>query len=158
MRLVLGLVLLTMCVGAASPASAQWSEPQPRLRTTPLVITTVTGRHAFTVEMAMTSEETQRGLMFRTTMPQDEGMLFDFRRDEIVTMWMRNTPLPLDMIFIDGQGVVRHVAERTTPFSEAVISSRFPVRSVLEVNAGTARRIGLRAGDRVQNVLFRNAP
>jgi hypothetical protein len=149
--------LAATLVIAGSTAHAQ-DGPQPRLRTTPLVAETVTGRHRFTVEMAISPTETARGLMFRTAMPQDEGMLFDFGRDEIVTMWMRNTILPLDMVFIDREGRVASIAERTTPFSEAVISSRVPARAVLEVNAGTVRRIGLRVGDRVRNVIFGNGP
>jgi uncharacterized membrane protein (UPF0127 family) len=143
--------------GVFAGAFAQ-DAPQPRLRTTPLAITTVTGEHRFTVEMAISPEQKARGLMFRTAMPADEGMLFDFGRDDIVTMWMRNTILSLDMIFIDRDGRVATIAERTTPFSEAIISSRVPVRAVLEVNAGVARRIGLRRGDRVRNVIFGNGP
>lgn len=138
-------------------ASAQ-DGPQPRLATSPLVIETATGSHRFTVEMALSSEQMSRGLMFRATMPADEGMLFDFGRVDMVSMWMRNTILSLDMLFIDRDGVVRHIAERTTPFSEAIISSRVPVRAVLELNAGAARRIGLRVGDRVRNVIFGTAP
>lgn len=147
--LAFAFVALTMAVAQTGP--------QPRLRTTTLTVTTATGTHAFTVEMAETPEQKSRGLMFRTTMAPDEGMLFDFRRDEVITMWMQNTILPLDMVFITRDGRVATIAERTTPYSTDTISSQVPVRAVLEVNAGTARRIGLRPGDQVRNVVFGNA-
>jgi uncharacterized membrane protein (UPF0127 family) len=139
-------------------ASFAQTGPQPRLRTTPLTIQTATGEHRFTAEMAITPEQTSRGLMFRESVPDGEGMLFDFGRDEVVTMWMRNTPVSLDMIFIRRDGRVATVAENTTPLSEAIISSRTPVRAVFEVRAGTARRLAVRPGDQVRNVLFGNAP
>lgn len=157
MRGFVGALVVAWAVLVTSWVQAQ-NGPQPRLRTTTLTITTNTGTHAFTVEMAETNEQKARGLMFRTTMAPDEGMLFDFRRDDIVTMWMQNTILPLDMIFISREGRVVSVAERTTPYSTDTISSRVPARAVLEVNAGTARRIGLRVGDVVRNVSFGNAP
>ena len=100
-------------------------------------------------------DELARGLMFRRTMAKDKGMLFDFREVKPVAMWMRNTYLPLDMVFIDQHGVVANVAENTEPLSEANIVSERPVLSVLEVNAGTARRIGLKAGDIVTHKLFK---
>lgn len=149
------LVALALVVGGWAYAQ---TGPQPRLLTTPLVLTTVTGRHVFTVEMALTDEQRSIGLMFREAVPADEGMLFDFGRDDVVAMWMRNTIVSLDMVFIRANGTVAHVAERTTPHSLDIVSSRTPVRAVLELAAGTARRIGLRPGDRVQNVIFGNAP
>lgn len=157
--LALGAIVLALVLApaVAKPGIAQ-DGPQPRLLTTPLVITTATGEHRFTVEMALTGEQSARGLMFREQLGSDEGMLFDFRRDQIVTMWMRNTILSLDMIFISRDGRVATIAERTTPFSEAQISSRVPVRAVLEVPAGTAQRLSIRPGDRVRNVTFGNAP
>jgi uncharacterized membrane protein (UPF0127 family) len=93
--------------------------------------------------------------MFRRTMAANRGMLFDFGEVKPVAMWMRNTYLPLDMVFIDQHGVVANVAENTEPLSEANIVSVRPVLSVLEVNAGTARRIGLKPGDRVEHSLFK---
>jgi uncharacterized protein len=149
--------LLFVAVLAGGPADAQ-TGPQPRLRTTPLVLTTVTGQHRFTVEMALTDEQRAIGLMFRENVPADEGMLFDFGRDDVVAMWMRNTIVSLDMVFIRADGTVAHVAERTTPQSLDIVSSRTPVRAVLELAAGTARRIGLRPGDRARNVIFGNGP
>jgi uncharacterized membrane protein (UPF0127 family) len=157
--LALGALILALVLAHAAdkPVNAQ-DGPQPRLLTTPLTITTSSGEHRFTVEMAVTPEQSARGLMFREQLAPNEGMLFDFHRDQIVTMWMRNTILSLDMIFISREGQVATIAERTTPFSESVISSRVRVRAVLEVPAGTAQRLGIRPGDRVRNAMFGNAP
>jgi uncharacterized membrane protein (UPF0127 family) len=92
--------------------------------------------------------------MFRRHMPADRGMLFDFKTEQRVMMWMRNTYIPLDMVFITKTGIVINVAEDTEPLSERTISSAAPAFSVLEVNAGVARRIGLKAGDQVKHALF----
>jgi uncharacterized protein len=157
---LLALLALAAMVLTSAAADAQTGQgtPQPRLRTTPFAVTTATGPHSFTVEMALTPEQMSRGLMFRRDMAPDEGMLFDFGRDQVITMWMENTILSLDMIFLSADGRVLHIAERTTPFSRDIVSSTVPARAVLEVIAGTARRIGLRVGDRARNVIFGNAP
>lgn len=131
---------------------------QPHLKTLPLVITTATGEHRLTVEMALSMEEKTRGLMFRDKLADDEGMLFDFGRDDQVMMWMKNTLLSLDMVFIRADGVVASVAERAQPLSTDIIPSRAIVRAVLEVPAGTARRLGIRPGDKVKNLIFGNGP
>lgn len=120
----------------------------------PLTIVTSSGKHTFQVEVMRKREELARGLMFRRKMAADRGMLFDFGKTGPVAMWMRNTYLPLDMVFIDKRGIVANIAENTEPLSEANIVSVRPVLSVLEVNAGTARRIKLRAGDRIIHPLF----
>ena len=119
-----------------------------------LVVETVAGRHRFTVELADTPAERSRGLMFRQSMPADHGMLFDFQTEQPVAFWMKNTPLPLDMVFIDGSGTVVQVAADTTPYSEAAIPSRQPVRAVLELNAGTAERLGIGPGAKVRHPIF----
>lgn len=139
-------------------APSAWAQvgPQPTLPQSELVIETATGRHRFLVELANTPETMSRGLMFRERMAADAGMLFDFRRDGEVAFWMRNTILPLDMLFIDRTGRIANIAERTVPFSEATVPSQVPVRAVLEVNAGTAQRLGIRVGDRVTHAIFRN--
>jgi uncharacterized protein len=92
--------------------------------------------------------------MFRHHLPEDRAMLFDWGRVEPVSMWMRNTYVSLDMIFIAADGRVVRVAERTEPLSETTIASGVPVAAVLEVVAGTAERIGLKAGDRVHHPMF----
>ena len=109
----------------------------------------------FSVEIADDEAERNRGLMFRDQMAADAGMLFDFKVDRPVTMWMRNTRLPLDMLFITRDGRVLNIAQRTVPFTEHSIPSDGPVRAVLELNGGTTERLGIKAGDRVIHPLFR---
>jgi uncharacterized protein len=120
-----------------------------------LTLVTTNGRHAFQVEVMRTPDERAKGLMFRRHLPQDRGMLFDFERVEPVSMWMQNTFISLDMIFIRADGTVARVAARTEPLSTRTIPSGEPVLSVLEVNAGVAEQIGLKPGDRVEHPLFR---
>jgi uncharacterized membrane protein (UPF0127 family) len=121
----------------------------------PLEIVTSSGTHQFSVEVMRTDEQRARGLMHRRFMAQDRGMLFDFKREEPVAMWMKNTYLSLDMVFIDKSGKVVNVAENTEPLSERIIPSSGPVLAVLELNAGAARRIGLKPGDRLRHSLFK---
>jgi uncharacterized membrane protein (UPF0127 family) len=119
-----------------------------------LEIVTKNGVHVFTVEVARTNEERQKGLMFRKELPEGRGMLFDFKPDQEVAMWMRNTYIPLDMLFINGDGTIRRIAENTEPLSERTISSGGPVRGVLEVIGGTAKKLGIAPGDKVAHPLF----
>ena len=121
----------------------------------PLAIDTKGGRRDFAVEVMRNDEDRARGLMFRRTMAADHGMLFDFERIQPVSMWMRNTYLPLDMVFIRADGSVARVAADAEPLSERTIPSGEPVLAVLELNAGTAARLGIRPGDRVEHPLFR---
>ncbi|MGD9920733.1 MAG: DUF192 domain-containing protein [Pseudorhodoplanes sp.] len=121
---------------------------------TTLEIVTKDGVHVFSVEMARTDEERQKGLMFRKELPEGKGMLFDFKPDQDVSMWMRNTYIPLDMLFINGDGTIRRIAENTVPLSEKTIASGGPVRGVLEVIGGTTKKLGIRAGDKVAHPLF----
>ena len=119
---------------------------------TVLTIRTAAGAETrFEVEVVDDDESRSKGLMFRKSMPDDHGMLFDFRREEPVYFWMKNTYIPLDMIFIAADGRIVSIAHDTTPLSEATVSSRGAVRYVLEVNAGTARRLHLSAGDTVRH-------
>ena len=120
-----------------------------------LDIITASGTHRFSVEVMRTDEQRARGLMYRRFMPEDRGMLFDFKREDIVSMWMKNTYLSLDMVFIDRTGKVVNIAENTEPLSERIIPSAAPVLAVLELHAGTARRIGLKPGDRLKHALFK---
>lgn len=115
---------------------------------------TSSGAHKFKVEVAETPEARAKGLMFRKSMPRDHGMLFDFATDTTVMMWMKNTYLPLDMVFVSRQGVVTHIAPDAVPMSEAIISSNGPVHAVIELNAGVAREIGLAPGDKVRHGAF----
>ncbi len=121
---------------------------------TPLVAATSKGQFTYNIELAISGEQRTRGLMFRKQMPQDYGMLFDFDRTQKVMMWMKNTFLPLDMIFMRVDGTIAHIVENTTPHSLAIISSRFPVRYVLELNAGEVARTGMRPGQILKHAIF----
>ena len=123
----------------------------------PLTVATDADATLFTVEIADTDDLRERGLMFRQRLPQDHGMLFDFGHPREVQMWMKNTYIPLDMLFIRLDGTVAYIAENTVPKSLDVIGVREPVKAVLEVPAGTARRLGLRAGDKVYHRIFGDA-
>ena len=119
-----------------------------------LEVVTKNGTHIFGVEMAVTPEEQARGLMFRRELPEMQGMLFDFHREQPTSFWMKNTYVPLDMIFIRADGRILNIAENTVPLSEALVSSSGPVRAVLEVVAGTSKKLGIAAGDRVVHPIF----
>ncbi|TCZ66738.1 DUF192 domain-containing protein [Roseicella aquatilis] len=156
-RLLLGLPGLLAAMPAGPPALAQ-TGPQPTLPEEPLVIVTRDGRrHAFRVEMALTPEQQTVGLMFRPAVAPEGGMLFDWGTPRESAMWMRNTITSLDMLFIAADGRVHRIAERTVPYSLASIESRGPVRATLELAAGTAERLGIRVGDRVEQRIFGNA-
>lgn len=120
-----------------------------------LEIVSKSGVHVFSVELAVTDEERSRGLMFRRELPEGKGMLFDFKRDQEVSMWMENTYISLDMIFIRADGRIARIAQNTEPMSRKIISSGAPVRGVLEVIAGTAKKLGLAPGDKVAHPIFR---
>jgi len=143
------LVAVAACL-VASPPTARSAEKQI------LEIASKTGVHVFSIELAVTDEERSRGLMFRRSVPESYGMLFDFKRDQEVTMWMRNTYVSLDMIFIQSDGRIRRIAESTETESDKIIPSGGQVRAVLEVAAGTARKLGIEAGDRVATPIFRH--
>jgi uncharacterized protein len=119
-----------------------------------LEIASKSGVHVFAVELASTPEEQAKGLMYRRQLPEGQGMLFDFHREQPTSFWMKNTYIPLDMIFIRGDGRILRIAENTVPLSEALVPSGGPVRAVLEVNAGTAKKLGIAPGDRVGHAIF----
>jgi len=134
------------------PAAAQQDVVFPE---STLEIETQSGtRHTFRIELAETDPLRQRGLMFRNEMAPDAGMLFTYKRDRVISMWMANTYLPLDMLFIESDGRISRIAESTIPLSRESISSRKRARGVLELNAGTVRRLGLSVGDRVIHERF----
>lgn len=146
---------------AATPAIAQpgVDRPQPKLPTERLVIVTADGRrHSFDVEMAVNPDHQTIGLMFRTEVPAAEGMLFDWGTPRESSMWMRNTLIPLDMLFIAADGRIHRIAERTTPHSLAPIDSRGPVRATLELRGGIAERLNINVGDRVLHRIFGTSP
>lgn len=119
-----------------------------------LTVVTAKGEHVFQVEVADTNETRAQGLMFRTEMAADAGMLFDFKTEQPVYFWMKNTYLPLDMIFIRANGTVARIEANTVPLSERSVPSGSPVRYVLEINAGRAAQIGLKPGDVVRHPII----
>ncbi|WFE87767.1 DUF192 domain-containing protein [Roseibium porphyridii] len=145
---VLSFLLLFTATGL-SPATAQ-DEVAP-LPTETLVVRSGDKEHTFTVEVASTDRQRARGLMFREEMATDHGMLFVFEGEGDRFFWMKNTPLPLDIIYIDAKGWIVSIAADTTPFSEAVIPSREPAKYVLELNAGISAELGLEPGDGVSS-------
>jgi len=126
----------------------------------PVVTITVDGAKGptrFRVEVAGDPASQEKGLMFRRKLAPDAGMLFDFHTDVMTSFWMKNTILPLDIIFVRADGTISSIAANAVPYSEASIPSTEPVRAVLEINAGRARALGIEPGDRVHAQIFRNA-
>jgi uncharacterized protein len=121
-----------------------------------LEIVTSTGPHAFQIEVASNDATRERGLMDRRYMAADHGMLFEFDHEAPVAFWMKNTYIPLDMIFIAPSGVVTHIVANAEPLSERVIPSGGPCIAVLELNGGTAASIGLKVGDKVHHPFFKS--
>src|SRR5687768_10309670 len=117
-------------------------------------IVTKTGVHSFSVEIVDNDADRAKGLMHRRSLPEGTGMLFDFHREQDVSFWMQNTYIPLDMIFIRADGRIHRIAENTVPLSLEQVPSRGPVRGVLEVIAGTSRKLGIAPGDRVAHPIF----
>ena len=124
----------------------------------PLYVVTSSGERALDVEIASTPDEMAMGLMMRTSLPEGEGMLFPSPAPREAQMWMRNTYIPLDMVFIRADGVVHRIEAMTEPFSEAIVASQGEVLAVLEIAGGAAGRLGLKPGDKVRHRLFANAP
>ena len=137
-------------IAAAAPSLVR-AQALEKFKTAKLTIVSAGKRNDFTIELALTDSQQQQGLMFRRTMAPDAGMMFDYRTPTRITMWMKNTLIPLDMIFIGADGKVVHIAERAVPMSEEIIPSEVPARAVLEVNGGTAQRLGIKVGDAVES-------
>jgi uncharacterized membrane protein (UPF0127 family) len=119
-----------------------------------LEIASKTGVHSFSVEVVDNDADRAKGLMFRRSLPEGTGMLFDFKTEQDVAFWMQNTYIPLDMIFIRGDGRILRIAENTEPMSTKQVPSGGKVLAVLEVIAGTARKLGIATGDRVAHPIF----
>ena len=117
-------------------------------------IESTAGRHHFVVEIANTYTQRQRGLMFRRELPKNTGMLFDFGKETRLAMWMKNTFIPLDMLFVNKHGTIHRIVENTIPLSLKTIPAGAPTMVVIEFNAGVTRRSGIRPGDRVIHKIF----
>ncbi len=119
-----------------------------------LKLLTTQGTHVIDVEITESPEEKAQGLMFRTRLSDKSGMLFFYETPQEVTMWMRNTYIPLDMVFIRADGVVHRIEAHTVPLSEDIVASRGDVTACLELAGGAAERLGLKPGDRVEHRYF----
>jgi uncharacterized membrane protein (UPF0127 family) len=151
---VAGRILLAIALFLLAGRADAFADGQPQLKTETVLVKTAKGTAAFRAEIADTAEARATGLMFRDSMPADHGMLFDFGEVRRVSMWMKNTRISLDMVFADSKGRVVGIAENTVPLSTNTISVNEPVRAVFEVNAGTAKRIGLKRGGHLIHPLF----
>lgn len=127
------------------------------MRTERIVLVTASGEKVIEIELAESLEEKSMGLMFRTSLADDKGMLFPYQGAQEITMWMKNTYISLDMVFIRADGVVHRIARRTEPLSEKIVASEGPVSAVLELAGGAAERFGLKPGDIVRHKHFGNA-
>lgn len=152
MRSFLLMAAAIVAVSAAVAAPALIPLPHSAL-----LIETPKGAVHLDVEVAADNASRMRGLMYRTTLAANAGMLFDFQNDDYRAFWMKNTILPLDLIFIRADGTIASIAPNTTPYSEKVISSEEPVRAVLEINAGRAAALNIQAGEKVRNAAFASA-
>jgi hypothetical protein len=122
-----------------------------------LTIESANGKHHFNIEEAKSEAQMEQGLMFRRSMAPDAGMLFEYEKPQVMTFWMKNTLIPLDMLFIAADGRVADIHERAVPLSEANIESKVPVRAVLELNGGSVARLGIHRGDLVHHAIFGTA-
>jgi uncharacterized protein len=119
-----------------------------------LSIITTSGTHHFNVDVMQSQADLEKGLMFRKSIPTDYGMLFDFRHEQNVMMWMKNTFIPLDMLFMDKTGKVVGIIANAEPMSEKILTVGKPTDAVLELRGGTAARIDLKVGDQVRDPIF----
>ena len=162
MRLAFPARLLSMSLAVvASALVAAWLSASPataQAALEKLVIVTAQGPRSFDVEVMRTDEERARGLMQRRYMPEDRGMLFDFKNPGPVMMWMKDTFIPLDMVFIRKDGSIARIAEMTEPHSTRTIPSGEDVLGVLEINGGVSAKLGIKAGDTVRHPLFGTKP
>lgn len=143
------LVLLTAACSSPLAAQAETPAPAQKLALAPLKVETAKGALKFQVEIADTEPARNRGLMFRTSLADDRGMLFIFDEVQPATFWMKNTVIPLDIIFIKADGRILNIAPMATPYSEKVVPSAGPVKTVLELRGGRAAELGIQPGDKV---------
>ena len=150
--IVLGL--LVSCLVLIRPLAA---EEALLSKIEPITVASETDAELFAVEIADTEALRSRGLMFRQRLPEDRGMLFDFGKPQPAAMWMKNTYIPLDMLFIRSDGTIAYIAENTVPKSLDMVGVREPVLAVLELAGGVTRKLGIRAGDKVYHRIFKTA-
>jgi uncharacterized membrane protein (UPF0127 family) len=156
-QLVLGRRLFLAAPAALMAGGALAQSSEITFQKSSLVVVTASREIKFEVELALNDAERSRGLMYREKLGPYDGMLFDFHQDAPVSFWMKNTLIPLDMVFIAGDGTIKHVHANAVPLSTDAIPSQFPVRAVLEINGGSARLLGIKPGDKVKHPIFGNA-
>jgi len=149
------IVVVLACFLWLTGSSAALSENAQISKLEPVTVASDASVTMFTAEIADTEELRKRGLMFRHLLPEDKAMLFDYGNPRPVAMWMKNTNISLDMLFIREDGTIAAIAENTVPQSLDTISVQEPVRGVLEMAAGTVKRLGLRPNDRVYHRIFK---
>lgn len=143
--MLLSLLLLAMC---------SFSTGADAMRREDMKLHTSKGVKVVSVEITETQDEKMKGLMFRSSLPDDQGMIFAYDPPREITMWMRNTYIPLDMVFIRPDGVIHRIEAWTRPLSEEIVASKGDVAACLELAGGAAERMGLKAGDRVEHPMF----
>jgi uncharacterized membrane protein (UPF0127 family) len=145
-------------VGAplALAARATFAQEEVTFQHSTLAIDTGKRQITFNIELALDDTQRARGLMYRDKLGPYDGMLFDFYQEAPVSFWMKNTKIPLDMLFIAADGTIKHIQANATPLSTDPIPSKFPVRAVLEINGGSARLLGIKEGDKVRYSIFGN--
>jgi uncharacterized protein len=157
-RCALAGLLMLAVLGALGSPSARALEDLAQFPSSVLTIGTRHGAEWFTVWIADTPARSEQGLMYLRWLPPDHGMLFPQASPRVMSMWMKNTLVPLDMLFIDAQGRVVYIREHTTPLSEDIISTPVEVKAVLELAGGECARLGIRVGDRVRHRLLGSPP
>jgi uncharacterized membrane protein (UPF0127 family) len=145
MRMPFHVIFASLALLFSAPA---WAAP-PTLPVETITIDTKTGPHNFSVEVAADDESREKGLMYRTAMAPDAGMLFDFHTPQLVSFWMENTVLPLDMLFVRSNGTIARIRANATPYSRENIPSGEPIQLVIELNAGRAAALGITEGAKV---------
>lgn len=142
-------VLLCSCSGEAD-------QPQEGLPRTQITIDGARGPLTFDVDLATTDASRTKGLMFRRHLNKHEGMLFEFDREDFRAFWMKNTMIPLDIIFVRADGTISNIAEETIPYSETPVPSSEPAKAVLEIAGGEARAQGVAPGQKIHAKFFKN--
>lgn len=156
MKKLFHVFALAICVLPMVAAQSACAQAAVSFEKGPLTVQSGDQSHAFEVEIADSPEETSQGLMFRESMAENAGMLFDFGEPREPQMWMRNTLIPLDMLFLNEEGLIIAIAAGARPHSERRISPGVAVKGVLEINGGVSQKLGIAPGDTVRHAIFGN--
>ncbi|HVJ51392.1 MAG TPA: DUF192 domain-containing protein [Aliidongia sp.] len=148
LRLLAILLAVPLLMAAGAPPKLQSFEKGE------ITVISANGPHKFKVEIAASDGQREQGLMFRQQMAADAGMIFIWQQPQPIVMWMENTYIPLDMLFVDENGVILNIRERAVPFSREQIPSAGPAKVAIELNGGTAAKLGIKAGDKVTGAGF----